>query len=38
MDGALLLAEDIATGGTIKDGCISYSELNGTELFKHAIK
>jgi hypothetical protein len=34
MDGALLLAEDIATGITIKDGSISYSELNGTELFK----
>lgn len=30
MDGALLLAEDIATGVTIKDGVISYSELNGT--------
>jgi L-alanine-DL-glutamate epimerase-like enolase superfamily enzyme len=30
MDGALLLAEDIATGVTIKDGLISYSELNGT--------
>jgi L-alanine-DL-glutamate epimerase-like enolase superfamily enzyme len=30
MDGALLLAEDIATGVTIKDGIISYSELNGT--------
>lgn len=30
MDGALLLAEDIATGVTIKDGKISYSQLNGT--------
>jgi hypothetical protein len=30
MDGALLLSEDIATGITIKDGVISYSELNGT--------
>jgi len=30
MDGALLLAEDIATGVTIDYGKISYSELNGT--------
>ncbi|OXA76338.1 L-alanine-DL-glutamate epimerase [Flavobacterium aquidurense] len=30
MDGALLLAEDIATGVTIKNGVVSYSELNGT--------
>ncbi|MBF2709006.1 dipeptide epimerase [Flavobacterium soyangense] len=30
MDGALLLAEDIATGITIKNGVIKYSELNGT--------
>jgi L-alanine-DL-glutamate epimerase-like enolase superfamily enzyme len=30
MDGALLLAKDIATGVTIKDGIIKYSELNGT--------
>lgn len=30
MDGALLLAQDIATGVTIKEGIISYSELNGT--------
>lgn len=30
MDGALLLAEDIATGVTIKDGVIAYSPLNGT--------
>jgi L-alanine-DL-glutamate epimerase-like enolase superfamily enzyme len=30
MDGALLLAEDIATGVTIKKGLISYSGLNGT--------
>ena len=30
MDGALLLAEDIATGAAIKNGVISYSELNGT--------
>jgi len=30
MDGALLLARDIATGVTIKDGVISYSDLNGT--------
>lgn len=30
MDGALLLAEDIATGVTIKNGVIHYSDLNGT--------
>jgi L-alanine-DL-glutamate epimerase-like enolase superfamily enzyme len=30
MDGALLLAKDIATGVTIKEGIIKYSELNGT--------
>src|SRR3970040_1867848 len=30
MDGALLLAKDIATGGIIKNGIIKYSELNGT--------
>ena len=30
MDGAMLLAEDIATGITIKDGIIKYSDLNGT--------
>jgi len=30
MDGALLLAEDIATGVTIKNGVINYSDLNGT--------
>ncbi len=30
MDGALLLAHDIATGVTIHDGIIAYSELNGT--------
>ena len=30
MDGALLLAQDIATGVTIKDGLIRYSDLNGT--------
>lgn len=30
MDGALLLAKDIATGVTIKDGIIKYSDLNGT--------
>jgi len=30
MDGALLLAQDIATGVTIKNGAVSYSELNGT--------
>lgn len=30
MDGALLLARDIAKGVTIKDGVISYSDLNGT--------
>lgn len=30
MDGALLLAEDIATGVIIKDGVIEYSPLNGT--------
>jgi len=30
MDGALLLAKDIATGVTIKNGIIKYSDLNGT--------
>ena len=30
MDGGLLLAKDIATGVTITDGIIKYSELNGT--------
>jgi L-Ala-D/L-Glu epimerase len=30
MDGALLLAEDIATGVQINNGIISYSKLNGT--------
>jgi L-alanine-DL-glutamate epimerase-like enolase superfamily enzyme len=30
MDGQLLLAKDIATGITIKDGIINYSEVNGT--------
>ena len=30
MDGALLLAEDIATGVTIDFGKTIYSELNGT--------
>jgi L-alanine-DL-glutamate epimerase-like enolase superfamily enzyme len=30
MDGALLLAEDIATGVTIKNGVVHYAELNGT--------
>ncbi|MCB0486023.1 MAG: dipeptide epimerase, partial [Flavobacteriaceae bacterium] len=30
MDGQLLLAKDIATGITIKDGVINYSEVNGT--------
>jgi L-alanine-DL-glutamate epimerase-like enolase superfamily enzyme len=30
MDGTLLLSEDIATGVAIKDGFVSYSELNGT--------
>jgi L-alanine-DL-glutamate epimerase-like enolase superfamily enzyme len=30
MDGALLLAQDIATGVTIKKGVIHYSDLNGT--------
>jgi L-alanine-DL-glutamate epimerase-like enolase superfamily enzyme len=30
MDGALLLAEDIATGVSIKDGFILYSDLYGT--------
>lgn len=29
MDGAILLAEDIATGITLKNGVIQYSELNG---------
>ncbi len=30
MDGAILLAEDIATGINLKNGVIKYSELNGT--------
>lgn len=30
MDGALLLSKDIATGITIENGIIKYSELNGT--------
>ena len=30
MDGALLLAQDIATGVTLKNGVIHYSDLNGT--------
>lgn len=30
MDGAMLLAKDIATGVTIENGIISYSKLNGT--------
>ena len=30
MDGGLLLAEDIATGITISDGIIQYSDVNGT--------
>ncbi|MFK5879541.1 MAG: dipeptide epimerase [Flavobacteriaceae bacterium] len=30
MDGAILLAEDIATGVTLKNGVVSYSNLNGT--------
>lgn len=30
MDGALLLANDIATGVTIKNGEVIYSDLNGT--------
>lgn len=29
MDGALLLAKDIATGVTLSNGIISYSNLNG---------
>ncbi|MFV0566211.1 MAG: dipeptide epimerase [Flavobacteriaceae bacterium] len=29
MDGALLLSDDIATGVTIKNGVVSYSNLNG---------
>lgn len=29
MDGALLLAKDIAKGVTIKDGIVKYSDLNG---------
>lgn len=37
MDGSLLLAEDIATGVTIKDGVISYSELNGTGVTLNAL-
>ncbi len=30
MDGTLLLAKDIATGVTISNGIVKYSELNGT--------
>ncbi len=30
MDGPLLLAEDIATGVTMNNGVVSYSDLNGT--------
>jgi L-alanine-DL-glutamate epimerase-like enolase superfamily enzyme len=30
MDGTLLLSEDIATGITLSEGVINYSELNGT--------
>ncbi len=30
MDGGLLLKEDIATGITIKNGVISYADINGT--------
>jgi hypothetical protein len=30
MDGGLLLAEDIATGVTISNGIIKYSDTNGT--------
>ena len=30
MDGAILLAEDIATGVTLKNGVVNYSDLNGT--------
>ena len=30
MDGAMLLKNDIASGVTLKNGKISYSELNGT--------
>ncbi|MBE0424086.1 MAG: dipeptide epimerase [Lutibacter sp.] len=30
MDGAILLAKDIATGATLKDGIVKYSDLNGT--------
>jgi len=30
MDGAILLAEDIATGITLKNGVVQYSKLNGT--------
>jgi L-alanine-DL-glutamate epimerase-like enolase superfamily enzyme len=37
MDGALLLAQDIATGVTIKDGVISYSELNGTGVLLNTL-
>jgi hypothetical protein len=38
MDGALLLAEDIANGVTIKNGKVSYSERNGTGVlyYKHS--
>jgi hypothetical protein len=37
MDGALLLAEDIANG-VIKNGKVSYSERNGTGVlyYKHS--
>lgn len=30
MDGAILLEKDIATGVTIKEGVVTYSDLNGT--------
>jgi len=38
MDGPLLLAEDIATGVSIKEGIVSYANINGTgvELIKKA--
>jgi L-alanine-DL-glutamate epimerase-like enolase superfamily enzyme len=37
MDGALLLSNDIASGVTLNEGIIKYSNLNGigTALFKH---
>lgn len=38
MDGALLLAEDIAEGVTINEGQILYSDLNGTGASLYQVK